>query len=91
MSPPTGEEDEEEEEGKVEEDKQSEAPPGGEVHVEPVAFQEEAGAIVEANDQVSIVYIYLSNYERRFVLFRISNDFPFLLDSRMSFRDVEPL
>jgi hypothetical protein len=50
MSPPTGEEDEEEE-GKVEEDKQSEAPPGGEVHVEPVAFQEEAGAILEANDQ----------------------------------------
>jgi hypothetical protein len=51
MSPPTGEE-EDEEEGKVEEEKQSEAPPG---EIEPVAFQEEAGSILEANDQVSIV------------------------------------
>ena len=45
---------EEEEEGKVEEEKQNEAPPA--VEGEPVVFEEEAGAIVEANDQVSIVY-----------------------------------
>lgn len=50
MTPPTGGE----EEGKVEEEKQNEATEAPlPVEGETVVFEEEVGAIVEANDQVS--------------------------------------